>query len=1445
MGQSDPANGGLGPELQVIDLSATRTPTGEFRPLIIWTPVSGVLTYEVAVCVDNPCTLLAQVVETREVTEVAIPDLQEGEYFLEITGFAVSGKVIGKTTAPFPFVIDRTAPAAFALDQPEIHTKISTPEISWSESAEADTYELVIAQTETCATAVQSYPNLATNKHSVDPIEEGRYAVCVTAQDIAGNITRADAGILVIDITPPGPFEVIGPTPVSKDGTPDVVWTASDDGSTYELVISKNATCDEPIQSLSGLTTTTVTLELLGNGNYFACVTASDQAGNKTAATPYPMTIAVEPPGLFTITVPSATKTLPTISWSVAAGAVEYDLNISRNTDCSDPQQSHTALTHRSQALSSLADGFYYACVIAYDIDRNQRQVVSRGFAIDTTPPMIDMGQRRWTGNTFTLRPHVTDATPMTFVWTKITGPGSVTFTPSNSKDTLVRASTEGDYSLRLTATDQAGNTASAEVVLTWDRSRLIALGRADTCAITAGGKLSCWGRNLNGQSGGPDGLMRSSPTAITLGDQTSVLQVAVGGDFTCALLEDGSVRCWGTNTSGQLGYGDIDARNTIPMTAVALGNNRKAVQIAAGSSHVCVILENGQVKCWGLNLYGQLGIGSTTDQWSPPTITVDLGQGLTANELALGEHFSCALLNNLTVKCWGFNNQGQLGLGSGDTSNRTSPSLVVIPGGFTVRKLAAGYRHACVILNNDTVQCWGLGISGQLGDGNLSNSGTPVAVKNITKTPINISASSTTTCLHFIDGSVQCVGGGAPSLAAGRSGFATDCSNGYSSTSSLACTHIGGTVSTLFRDCTNGMSRSPSACAAAGGAWGSCSDFVSTSSATCADTWNPAIYAYCTNAAASMNPANFCSSLGGSMVNEGYCADANYFSRASCLAAGATWHIRRFLGPSLNFGATSKVLAIASTKMGTSNCVVLDDPSLSLTCWGDNSYGQLGYGKSQRERVFQTIFEADVLKVVTATASTCALLTGGRVQCWGSNESGRLGTGNYQDLSMPPVNPVSLSNPAIDLSAGTDAVCALVNDGTMECWGNNTYGRLGSGTITETPSPIPVKNLAGSASHLGVGEELTCAIVNGDVKCWGNISRLGVGVSTPPTACSNGVSTTSTACTSVGGLWSQTTFYDCSNGMSTSATACAAYPESTWAHCSDGTSVSSAACLSLGKTWSPTSYAYCTHSNGTTSASTFCTNHGGSFGRYGYCSISSHTTRAGCLAANASWYVSTLPGVKINLGAAASQVAVSASGGCALITGGKVRCWGDNTYGQVGVGSTGQINHTTAGAIVDFGGELVTSVVAGAYSYCALLDDSSVRCWGRNSSGNLATGDTVNLSKPNPESANFGDNRSVLKIGSSASGTELCVITNDQAVICSGSIAPPFVSGNPQTTPLNLGTSTTPIGVASGSALCVTFADQSLRCAGENTDGQVGIGPTTYSQPATTEWPLRLMETM
>jgi alpha-tubulin suppressor-like RCC1 family protein len=307
-----------------------------------------------------------------------------------------------------------------------------------------------------------------------------------------------------------------------------------------------------------------------------------------------------------------------------------------------------------------------------------------------------------------------------------------------------------------------------------------VAVGGAFMCAVTTGGALSCWGNNQDGTVGDGTTTERHAPVGVS-GLSSGVAAVSTSGPNACALTTQGGVLCWGNDTYGALANGTDPAGNppsgmvvnpapiAVPdlpsgvSSIAALNYGGCAVQgggdllcwgenylegevgdgtnvdrktptqvsglssgvtaIAPNSYHTCAVTSGGALLCWGLNILGEVGDGTTTNRFTPTQVT-----GLTSGvaTFAGGGDHTCALTTGGGVLCWGDNSFGQLG--DGTTTQRLTPVQVV---GLTsgVVAIAGGYQHSCALTNAGRVLCWGVNFRGELGDCTNINRSTPVRV--------------------------------------------------------------------------------------------------------------------------------------------------------------------------------------------------------------------------------------------------------------------------------------------------------------------------------------------------------------------------------------------------------------------------------------------------------------------------------------------------------------------------------------------------------------------------------------------------------------------------------------------------------------------------------------------------------------------------------------------
>ncbi|MEQ1701625.1 MAG: hypothetical protein ABMA25_16065, partial [Ilumatobacteraceae bacterium] len=649
-----------------------------------------------------------------------------------------------------------------------------------------------------------------------------------------------------------------------------------------------------------------------------------------------------------------------------------------------------------------------------------------------------------------------------------------------------------------------------------------LAAGYGHVCAVLDNGTVTCWVQNTDGQLGygntnviGDDETPATNPVnsgIVALPGGHAATAITAAGHHTCALLDDGTITCWGSNVAGELGYGNTNkigdnetpAANPVSGGIVALPGGHAATAISAGFFQTCALLDNGTLTCWGLNTAGQLGYGNTNtigDNETPAANPVNGGiislpGGHTAIAIASGSESSCALLDDNTVTCWGEGVVGTLGYGNGNdigdnetpATNPVNGGIVALPDALTAVAIVAGGQHTCAVLSNSRLSCWGANASGQLGYGNTTRIGddeTPAAnpVNNgWVPTPTSrmvtaVAANDLHSCALLENGTITCWGYN----QIGQLGYGNTNTIGDNETPATNPVN-GGTVVLPG-------ARASSALSAGGNH--TCA-LLDNGTVSC---WGIALngqlgYANTNNIGDNETPA------GNSSINGGI----------------------------VGFAAARSATALATGESHT--CALLDNGR--VTCWGLNANGQLGYGNTTTVGVIDfPSTNSDFValpngRAATAIAAgayhTCALLDNGTVTCWGVNTNGQLGYGNTNvigDNETPDANPVNGGLVALPagrtvaaVTGGGNHTCALLDNGTIMCWGLDNFGQLGYGNTNdigdnETPTANPVSGgivalpAGRTATAVTAGANHTCAALdNSTVTCWGSnvTGQLGYG---------------------------------------------------------------------------------------------------------------------------------------------------------------------------------------------------------------------------------------------------------------------------------------------------------------------------------------------------------------
>jgi alpha-tubulin suppressor-like RCC1 family protein len=587
-----------------------------------------------------------------------------------------------------------------------------------------------------------------------------------------------------------------------------------------------------------------------------------------------------------------------------------------------------------------------------------------------------------------------------------------------------------------------------------------LALGQNFTCALLPWGRLKCWGENTHGQLG--DGSKIDSPLPVTILPGVTVRQVVAGTGHTCVLTLAGSVLCWGDNTYGQLGDGST-TESTSPVEAISSG----AVGIALGGSTSCVVMSSSGLKCWGLGDYGQLGDGGSGaghNQLLAADVQVSGGGSLAgATQVAVGANFVCALLAGGLVDCWGKNDAGQLGQGITSALLAYASPVVTEAGGDPLQgatQVTAGGAHACVRMYTDRLKCWGQGEAGQLGDGSSGSSAYSVIPHTVVDHYAPLGQPR-----PYLEATSQVSAGGAHT-----------------------CAFIKWNGSNPYR-CWGDNSR------------GQLGDGDGSSSAqmgvrSLANRIYPNLV---------QDPLNFGSPPLAKL------ASGFDFTCALTGAGGVKcWGNNTYgqLGDGTNTNSNTPV-GVIGLSSGVTGLAASNTNACALTaaggvkCWGRNDSGQLGNNTivNSNTPVDVTGLGSGVIELAAGGrlgygSHTCALISGGGVKCWGANDKGQLGNSTNTD-SNTPVNVSGLSSGVIGLDAGGSQTCALTSGGGVKCWGFNYHGQLGNGTEIDSNIPVSVTGLSSGVIGLALGWLHSCALTSaGGVKCWGD--SIGTAHTTP-----------------------------------------------------------------------------------------------------------------------------------------------------------------------------------------------------------------------------------------------------------------------------------------------------------------------------------------------------------
>ncbi|MEI7744073.1 MAG: hypothetical protein WCK58_10025, partial [Chloroflexota bacterium] len=1127
-------------------------------------------------------------------------------------------------------------------------------------------------------------------------------------------------------------------------------------------------------------------------------------------------------------TVAFQSRTSPSGSWSNISG-------------CSATTAGKATLANFTCNWTPTSGTNYDLQVIATDHALSNTSAIVSGVSADNTAPVIGT---------------ITPATPFTFpgastvVAASVTdtggsGVGTVTFalngTSTTCTDSIAAGSsyscdlgtlpTNGTYTLTVTATDNAGNTASkTQSTYTVTNSGLtlgaITSPTKGSLTLTATPSSShpytlAWAYSKNA---GTSWTSLSGCTTATCTVNTStglggdVIAVGVGGVHACELLRGGSVRCWGRNTAGEIGDGTLVSRTTpVPVVGV-----QDATAISLGAGHTCAIVTGGAVLCWGTGTLGELGNGSAVSSLTPVTVT-----GITnAIALSAGQDHSCVLLADHTVWCWGWNGHAQIG--DGTSTNRLAP--VQASGITTAVAISAGPWHTCAVLADGTVRCWGSNSTGRLGDGTTTDRSMPVQVSGIT-TAVAVTAGGNHSCAVLADGTVRCwgynskgqLGNGTvvdaltPVVVNGLrnvTSITADLENTCARTSDgrVACWGDGGngqagdgSMAIHNVPIPTWVSGMTSALSLSAGFWSTCT-VLEDATAAC---WGDNGYSQLGDGTSTHRPIPVAVSGTTTLATGSHTACVRGTDAASHTGDGTactSFSVADSAGPEALVTApvspaipTALTFTLNFSEVATG--LAVGDLSLDGTATGCSIGMPAGSGKTYTVAV-----------TGCSEGSVSLTLAAGSVSDGPANlgPAAPVSSGLFTvDATVPQIDapPFAVASAPVGTSAtvsgtarddnGVTALQLRVDGGS---WQPMHPGGTAYGSSVETGTRI----LGATITGLSSGLNHTCAVLSdGRVACWGwgGHGQLGIAGAAQATDVAPQAAVAVPGITTAVEV-SASYFHTCAR-LADGTVRCWGY--NYYGQLGNGstddamtpvtvTGVSNAAAIAAGAYQSCAALA---------TGAVKCWGRGdhGELGNGGLSSSSVAVTVTG---------ISTATAIS---GGSASM--------CALLADGTISCWGSNTNSVLGV--SGSSNRTTPVSVT--GITTATSISLGINHACAVLADNSLRCWGYNVFGQLGNGTTTDSATP----VTVSGITTALAVTTPEYGS--CVLLTGGGVSCWGNYTIIGTGGATRSTPASVAGAGGVAGITGlATFVCVRLATGTASCWGQNSLGELGASVASSS---------------
>jgi alpha-tubulin suppressor-like RCC1 family protein len=607
------------------------------------------------------------------------------------------------------------------------------------------------------------------------------------------------------------------------------------------------------------------------------------------------------------------------------------------------------------------------------------------------------------------------------------------------------------------------------EVTAATDWAQVAAEGN-HSCAIKTDNTLWCWGQETEGQLGNGATASNQDTPVQEVTAATDWAQVDLGGAHSCAIKTGGTLWCWGQDTQGHLGNGAATGNQDTPVQEVTAATDW--AQVGIGIHHSCAVKTGGTLWCWGRGFEGQIGdgLGAETDSPSQEaTLSTDWKQ------VNADHYHSCAVKTNGTAWCWG--GDGSSGkLGDGPELLQKNAPVQEATGATDWTQIDAGFTHSCALTTNGTYSCWGDDTYGQLGNGSSTGAQLSPTQELTSATDwAQVSVSPGHSCAIKTNGTAWCWGSDYNG-ALGNGPTLTD--NQFSPTQEATLATSWAQISVK-----NELGGTRHSCAVRTDGtlwcWGTDGNGQLGNGATTGDQDTPVqeVTAATDWAQVSKTFAHTCAvKTDGTLWCWG--ADTN-----GQLGNGATTGNQDT--PVQEVTAATDWAQVSTGPYYS--CAVKTDGT--LWCWGIDTNNQLGNGAptgDQDTPVQEVTAATNWAQVEGGRTHTCAIKTDDTLWCWGWDGYAALGNGADGNQDSPDQEATAATNWE-QVAIGQYHSCAVKTDGTLWCWGRNNAGQLGNGTSTTADTPVQEVTAATNWAQVAAGSGSACAVkTDGTLWCWG-----------------------------------------------------------------------------------------------------------------------------------------------------------------------------------------------------------------------------------------------------------------------------------------------------------------------------------------------------------------------